>query len=347
MSLIPADRLKQVFLIGAIGYLAYILSKELFQFFPGFLGAIMLYVLLRGYYYKLTVVKGWKKWVTAVLFIIGSLVVIVLPIFLLIQMLAPKAQYAVEHANDLTAGVTAMTQKVQTIIPGFKADGSQLRSVIQRASSSVPGVLGSAANIFTNVMLAFFLLYFMLVDGRIMERNIQRFLGLKEHNIDLLWAETRTMVVANAIGLPVLAIFQAIFAAIGYAIFGVDQWLLWAVVTGAFSLVPIVGTAIIWIPLTVFLYATGKSGQGTGLLLYSVLVITNVDNVLRFTILRKLGDVHPIITVLGIIVGIPLFGFMGFIFGPLLLSYMLLLVKVYRIEVSQAPAEEPARPLGT
>ena len=68
------------------------------------------------------------------------------------------------------------------------------------------------------------------------------------------------------------------------------------------------------------------------LAVYSFVVTGGVDNVLRFTILDKIGDVHPIITTIGIIIGVPMFGFMGFIFGPLLVSYLLLLVKIYRVE---------------
>ena len=82
------------------------------------------------------------------------------------------------------------------------------------------------------------------------------------------------------------------------------------------------------------MYGTGKSGAATGLLLYSALITVNIDNILRFTLLRKLGDVHPVITVLGIIIGVPLFGFMGLIFGPLLLSYFLLLIRIYQVEFS-------------
>ena len=344
-TIIPPARLKQICLVVLIGLLGWVLGKELFVFFPGLLGAFMLYVLLRGSFYKLTIVKGWKKWITATLFIIGSLLVIVLPAYLIVQMMLPKIAYAMSHANELGSQIDIITQKINKAFPAakFKIDDAQTKKYVGKIMSSVPGFLGAFSNIFTNIVLAFFLLYFMLTDGRIMEREVQKFLSLKDRNIDIIWKETRTMVVANAVGLPVLAIFQGIFAAIGYAVFGVEEWLLWAVITGIFSLLPVIGTAIVWIPLTIYLYAIGDSGNGTGLLLYSILVITNIDNILRFTILKKLGDVHPIVTILGLIAGVPLFGFMGFIFGPLLISYLLLFIKVYRIEFSRLPAEELER----
>jgi predicted PurR-regulated permease PerM len=341
-QLIPASRLKQIFMIAMIVWLSWTLGKELFIFFPGVLGAFMLYVLLREPYYRLTVVKGYRKWTVATLFIIGSLILILLPLYGMWYLLSPKISQLLNQSQSMTGSVKAIVGQLKAAFPSMNVEVSdkQIQKAGEKLAGSLPGFLGSAANMATNIVLAFFLLYFMLTDGRIMEREVQRFLSLKDYNIDLLWKETRTMVVSNAIGLPVLAIFQAIAAALGYLLFGIDEWILWGVVTGVFSLLPVVGTAIVWAPLVGYLYISGNAGEGTGLLLYSVLVITNVDNVLRFTLLKKLGDVHPIITVVGLIAGVPLFGFMGLVFGPLLLSYLLLLIKVYRIEFSKRPSQE-------
>jgi predicted PurR-regulated permease PerM len=91
---------------------------------------------------------------------------------------------------------------------------------------------------------------------------------------------------------------------------------------------------LIWGPLCIYLFALGHSNDAIGLLIYAAIIIGGIDNVLRFTILKRLGNVHPIVTTLGIIVGLPLFGFMGLIFGPLIISYLLLLIKIYRAEFS-------------
>src|SRR5690606_6569769 len=135
---------------------------------------------------------------------------------------------------------------------------------------------------------------------------------------------TRLVVYANAIGIPVLAACQGIVAVIGYRIFGVQSYLLLGLLTGVFSVVPMVGCAIVWVPVCIFLGSTGHVSSAIGLAIYSFIITGGIDNVLRFTILKKLGDVHPIITTIGIIIGVPMFGFMGFIFGPLLVSYLLL-----------------------
>ena len=89
---------------------------------------------------------------------------------------------------------------------------------------------------------------------------------------------------------------------------------------------------LIWLPLVIFQYSQGANWQATGLLIYSLVVTGNVDYLARVTLMKKIGNVHPLITILGVIVGLGLFGFMGFIFGPLLLSYLILMIRIYTSE---------------
>jgi predicted PurR-regulated permease PerM len=125
---------------------------------------------------------------------------------------------------------------------------------------------------------------------------------------------------------------------VGYFIFGVKEWALWGFLTGVFAFFPVVGTMIVWVPLVIYTFASGHTGMGIGLTLYSVIVTGNVDYISRITIMRKLGDVHPVITVMGVIVGLGLFGFIGLIFGPLLVSYIIILFRIYMNEFVE-PAE--------
>jgi predicted PurR-regulated permease PerM len=107
---------------------------------------------------------------------------------------------------------------------------------------------------------------------------------------------------------------------------------MWGFLTGVFAFFPIVGTMMIWVPLVIFLFSQGLNMPGTGLLIYSLIITGNVDYLARITLMKKIGDVHPLITIFGVIVGLQLFGFMGFIFGPLVFSYAIILVKIYAHE---------------
>jgi predicted PurR-regulated permease PerM len=87
---------------------------------------------------------------------------------------------------------------------------------------------------------------------------------------------------------------------------------------------------LIFVPAAVILLADGMTWQGVGLLVWGFGLVINIDNVLRLVIAKKLGDIHPIITVVGVIIGIPLFGLIGLVYGPLLLAYFLIAVRIYK-----------------
>ncbi len=344
MNVLRTDTLKQFLLLAVIILLVVVLGRQVITFMPGILGAVTLYILLRERYFQLTVVGNWKKWSTAILLIFISIMVFVLPFAVCAQILLPKFYAFLHNPEQLSQLMEMLSARLQRIIPQMKMDEGQLSEMTNNLAATVPGFLSATADILLNLVLAFFLLYFMLVDGRKMERKIQRFLPLKEDNIDNIWEATRVMVVSNAIGIPMLALSQAIVAALGYFIFGVSEALVWGIVTGIFSVLPIVGSAIIWAPICVYMIATDHVGAGIGLFLYSVIITSSIDNVLRFTILKKLGDVHPVVTVFGVIVGIPIFGFMGLIFGPLLISYLLLLIRIYRVEFTTGASGNSSQP---
>ena len=142
------------------------------------------------------------------------------------------------------------------------------------------------------------------------------------------------LVIANAIGIPVVALGQGLVALIGYWIFGAPSPLLLFALTALASMLPVVGAAIVYVPIGIFMIAEGQTGPGVGILIYGLVLVGLTDNLLRFTLLKRLEDIHPLITVFGIIMGLNIFGFMGLIFGPILMSITVLLVQVYQDEFS-------------
>ena len=97
---------------------------------------------------------------------------------------------------------------------------------------------------------------------------------------------------------------------------------------------------IVWVPLVIYLYSLNHTATATALTVYSIIVTGNVDYITRLVLLKKIGKVHPMITILGVIVGLQLFGFMGLIFGPLLISYFIIFIKIYKNEFSIKPDKE-------
>jgi predicted PurR-regulated permease PerM len=144
------------------------------------------------------------------------------------------------------------------------------------------------------------------------------------------------MVQSNALGIPILGVCQGIVATLGYYIFGVENYILWGILTGVSSIIPILGTMTIYVPLTILTLASGQTANGIGVGLYSFFLVGGIDNILRFTILKTLGNVPPLITVFGVLLGLNLFGMLGLIFGPLILSSVGVLIKVYSNEFGKS-----------
>ncbi len=101
---------------------------------------------------------------------------------------------------------------------------------------------------------------------------------------------------------------------------------------GFLSFIPFVGSALVWFPAGIILASSGAYWQGIAILIYGIVVIINVDNVFRFILQKKIADIHPLVTVFGVIIGLKWFGIPGIIFGPLLISYFLIMIKIYRAE---------------
>ncbi len=165
-----------------------------------------------------------------------------------------------------------------------------------------------------------------------MEKGLEDHLPLSHDSISLLKHETQNMVVSNAIGIPIIMIGQGLIAALGYWALGIGNALVWGVLTGLCGLIPVVGTAIVWLPLAINSFVAGDVWTGVFLILHGSLIISSVDNVSRMFFMKKYADVHPLITIFGIILGMNLFGFWGIIFGPLVISVFLILLKIYRNE---------------
>ncbi|HEX7754413.1 MAG TPA: AI-2E family transporter [Niabella sp.] len=337
--------LRQIVLILLIGLIGFMIFFNLRYFTPGVLGAITLYILFRNTYFKLTEKRRWKKSLASIFLMLITLIVIALPLWLIIEVMIPQIsgllankQVIIEKYNAVKAFIASK--------PGLNRINLSEEAVMRtlgKITAYFPGILNSVAEIFVNIFTALFILYFMQVNSRGMEKRVRLFIPFSDENTHTLWEETKMMVRSNALGIPILALCQGLVAVLGYWIFGVDNFVMWGLITGAASMVPAVGTMIVWIPICIVQFATGHVANGIWLTLYCLIIVGGIDNVLRFTILKKIGDIHPLITVFGVILGLKLFGVMGLIFGPLFMSYFLLLIQVYRIEFGKKSEAAAAR----
>lgn len=326
------NRVRQIFFIILILGLAILLFFELAIFLPALLGAITLYILLHNWMFRLTEKKKWKKSLAALALMFFSLIVILLPVGLLVNMLSSKVSYAIQHSDQLTEALKKLVGDMEAQFNITIASEANINKLGAAISSTLPKILGATFSTLSTIFFMFFILYFMLVNGRKMETALFEYVPLRDENVNMLSSEVHTMVKSNAIGIPLIAFAQGVVALIGYLIIGIKEPFFWFGVTCIAGMIPVVGAALAYVPIAIILFAAGDNVRGGAMLIFGFGIIGTVDNVLRFTILKKLGNVHPLTTVFGVIIGLKLFGFIGLIFGPLLISLFMLLLKIYTNE---------------
>jgi len=327
--------IKQIALILVICVLVGLICWNLALFIPAVLGAITLYIVCRKYNYYLIEEKNWKPWLSATVLMLASLIILILPVYFIVDMLVAKAGNAQVYMEKFNIFLEKIHQFVYQKVGFDILSKENITKVTNFAGTLSTKALNTTVNTFTVITSMYFILYFMFVKARLFERIVAKAMPFKRKNIQLLGDKFIKLAMANAIGIPVVALGQGVVALIGYWIFGCPSPMLLFALTAVASMLPVVGAAIVYVPVGIFMIAEGQTGPGVGILIYGLVVVGLTDNLLRFTLLKRLEDIHPLVTVFGIILGMNIFGFMGLIFGPILMSITVMLIQVYRDEFSE------------
>lgn len=330
--------------------LGVIIFVKLIPFLGGLLGAATIYILVRGQMQWLHEKKHWRKSLAATLLLVESILCFLIPISLVVWMFVSKFQ-------DININPETILRPVQHIAGLIEAktgynffDQGNFTSLVMSVIPRIGQVLmGSITSFTINILVLMFVLYFMLIGGPRMERYINDLLPFNKTDKRHVRHEIVMIVRSNAIGIPLLAVIQGAIAMIGYFIFHAPAPLFFGVLTSFATIIPILGTAIIWAPLAIYMALTDDWANAIGLSIYALIIITHVDNVVRFIMQKRMADTHPLVTIFGVIIGLPLFGFMGVIFGPLMLSMFILCVDIFKNEYLErkAPATPVSRAAGT
>lgn len=317
-------------LIGLLILLGLLFFKEARPYLSGLFGASTLFVMMRNQMAYLTEKKKWNRHLSASLLLVESLMFFLIP-------LTAFALLVVDTLSGIEFDFQSILTQLESFI-NIIEDRVGYNLITLDNLAFIPKFGGTtiqflAANIYSlmlNSIVVLFILYYMLYNYNGFEKGLKEILPFREENKQILAEETKEIIRANAIGIPLLGIIQGVFALIGYLIFGIEKPILFALLTAFSTILPVVGTMVIWIPLGIGILISGSYLTGAVFLLYGFIVIGGVDNLARFMLQKQLADIHPLITIFGVILGLQMFGFWGVIFGPLLLSYLVLLFNMYR-----------------
>ena len=319
-------------LIVIILGLGIVIFREFIPFLNGILGAFTIYVLLRGQMRYLLIKKRWKRPLAAALLLLEAILLFLVPLGLITWLIVSEIQNIDIDFPALMENVGRWCADIERKAGYNLLDEENLNSMVSAVPVIGQKIMGGVTNLVINAFILLFLLYFMLTGGQKMEKYFSEIFPFNRKNTRAILCEVDLIVKSNAIGIPLLAIIQGGIAVLGYWMFGISNLALWGILTAFTAIIPIIGTGIVWIPLAFYMGFFGHWGHAVGLTAYCLLVVGNVDNLVRFLLQKRLADTHPLITIFGVVIGLGLFGFLGVIFGPLLLALFILCLNIFKNE---------------
>jgi predicted PurR-regulated permease PerM len=331
MKTFDPEKVRQFFFIILLIALGGILFTYLKSFIPSFLGAITLYVLMRKFMKRL-LAKKWKPASAALILMLVSFLIILMPVFLFIDSVSSKIGYVIRHAPELTGSMIVVLKNIESRIGYHFLNEETIRNISGMLLSQLPLILGATVNSIITLLIMYFLLYYMLTFCNEMEDWLEDMLPLRKDNLAHVQRQVNDIVISNAVGIPLIAIIQGTAGLILYLILGIKEPFLWFALTAFTCMIPLVGSALSYVPLSIIEFANGETTKGIIIIAYGIIVIGTIDNVFRLWLQKRIGNVHPLITIFGVFIGVPIFGFLGLIFGPLLISLFILLMRIYRVE---------------
>lgn len=213
----------------------------------------------------------------------------------------------------------------------------ELQKILPILEGKIIGMILSIPVIIAQIFLAFIIAYFIIIDWKNILKSIVDLLPMRAKTIKKLIREfgniTHTVIYAQLF----VAFIQGIIGIIGFYIFGVPFPILLGVLLAFCALLPAIGTAIIWVPVSLIMIFAGAIShnywvlsEGIGLFLYGLFIISTIDNVLLAKIVSVKAKVNPIIVIVGVIGGAAMFGIMGIFIGPILLPLIITYFQMFK-----------------
>ncbi len=332
MTNIYTSQQQRILLISSLLIIAGFVIFGLSGYISAFFGAGILYVVLRPWFENLVHKRHWNRTLVTSLLIVFSLVVIILPFLTLSWLLIGRIQYYSDNAGD----ILNLIHKAEELT-GFKITNPQnVQKIVQQgagyASRILPSLAGGALDFLVIIGLMFFTLYYMFTQQEGFQKGLQKYLPFNKDTQRELGESLKNNVNANVIGQVLVCAVQGVLTGATLWIFDVPDAPFWGVIAFFVAFIPVLGTPLVWVPAALIKFSQGDTSQGIGILVVGAVVIINIDNLLRIALAKRMGDIHPLVTLGGIVLGVPIFGILGLVIGPLLISYFIVLIDVFARE---------------
>ncbi|WP_136716307.1 AI-2E family transporter [Halorientalis salina] len=274
--------------------------------------------------------------VAAVLLVLGTTVVVLVPLFVVGRVVVSEGLSIVRQVRRGEITLTRAEDQIRQLT-GVEVDlGGTLRTVVRDGGTDAFGGLLGAFGVVTHLLLGsgitVFLLYYFLKDGPAFMGWLRRTIPLQDRVQDELYAEIDAIMWAVLAGHVLIAVIQGGLAGLGLAVVGIPNALFWTAVMVVLSLLPLVGSFLVWGPAVLFLGLSEQPVPALFLLVWGTIVVGVSDDYLRPIVVDRYAQVSPAVIVLGLIGGISVIGLMGIFFGPVVIGTLRATLDVFRRE---------------
>ncbi len=324
------NNIRKYVLLGIIILLASFLLYALRDYYVAVLSSIVLFTLFNPIYKYLHKRVFKNKTISVTLVLLMILIVVIAPIFFLSIILVNEIRnisHIFTFANLQNIVTNTFGQDISSRI--FENVSTNVFGYI---NSYFTSIISSFFNFFISLFIIFFLLYFLFTKSEEINKTLIKYLPFKKSNIKQLIDESKKMTKSTVISSGLIAVLQGFLLGLGFYIFGIEGIFFWGFIGAILSFFPAIGTPLIYLPASIILLFQHDYFSGIGILLWGIILISSSDNVLRPIIRNRISSTHPLITLFGIIIGLTYFGIVGIIIGPLLISYLLIMIKIYKEE---------------
>lgn len=296
-------------------------------FAPGIFGAAVFYVItVHGY--RALIKRRVPKALAATAMLLVVLLIILVPGSALVGVLLDEVPAAI---RGLDAG--PLVQRLQGLRIGPVNVGEQLArasgSIGSWVSARIIGALGGAARVSLNLVIALLGLYYLLIAADDVWPRVKRYLPFTDEDSEELRNKFYEVTMATVLGVVVVAVVQGVLVGSAFAVLGLPNAIVWGTITAIASVLPLVGSALVWLPGAIVLAALGHIGQAIGLAIFGAVVVSNIDNIMRPIVSKRVGNLHPLTTLLGAFAGIEYVGLIGVLLGPLAITWFFELLVIY------------------
>src|SRR5437870_3717198 len=269
---------------------------------------------------------------------LAAILVVAIALFLIVVPGVSFAGLIVAQAQEIAGGVirNPLLGRLRELKLGGIELGPRLADlgaqVVAWVGSSAFGLVGTATRLALNLTISLFGLFYLLLRPGETWEAVRPYIPFSAKNTEKLRQRFRDVTTSTIIGTGVTAAIQGTLVGLGFWLTGLPNAVFWGVVTMVFAILPVVGSALVWVPGALALLLSGRTLPGLLLAAGGAVIVGNVDYVIRPMVFRRWANIHPLVTLVGALAGVPYFGILGLLIGPLALSYFFELVKMYREE---------------